>query len=72
MVYYQEENTLASPFAKLNDQDFWNLQEIVDHHVEFCEDLLESMDKDFMLRFHRIAQRQLYMTIFAYEKCWEI
>lgn len=68
MDYYQKEITLGSPFAELNDQELQKLQENVDQYVEFCQNLLENMDKIFMLRFHGATQKQLYITMCAYEK----
>lgn len=40
----------------------------MDKYVEFYQDLLEDMDKEFMLKFHRSTQKQLYIMRCAYEK----
>jgi len=44
------------------------MQRDVDKYAEFYQDLLEDMDKEFMLRFHRSTQKQLYIMGCAYEK----
>lgn len=68
MDYCKKEINLGSTFAKLNDQDLQELQRDVDKYVEFYEDLLENMDKEFMLSFHGSTQKQLYIMRCAYEK----
>jgi len=68
MTCCQEESTCGSPLAKLNDQELQKLQENVDKYVVFCEDLLETRDKKFILKFHGATQKRLYITMYAYEK----
>ncbi len=62
----KNEIILGSPFEKINDQDLQELQKYVDG--ELCQDLLENVDKEFMLRFHGTTQKQLYTIKCAHEK----
>ena len=62
------EISLGPIFEKLNNQEIQELQKKVVKHARTFQNMLESMDMEFMLRFYRSQEVQLDIVRCAYEE----